>query len=91
MVPSEEASVTTILGTPGSFPLYRKATPVGSPQTYRKTATVLAAELAEPVRIVTPEGEMVASAGDFLAQHDDGHAWPIKREVFLSTYVPEDE
>lgn len=72
-------------GTPGSYPLYGKPS-----RLYRKTTAVRAAELPEAAVIVTPEGEMVASAGDFLAQHNDGHAWPIKRDVFLSTYVQED-
>jgi hypothetical protein len=29
---------------------------------------------------------MSAKAGDYLAQHEDGHAWPIAREIFESTY-----
>lgn len=29
---------------------------------------------------------MEAKAGDYLGQHEDGHAWPIKRDVFESTY-----
>lgn len=74
-----------IQGTPGSFPIYdnQDALVVGE---YRKTATVVAAQLPWDAIIVTPEGEMTATAGDYLAQHQDGHAWPIKRETFESTY-----
>lgn len=75
-------------GTAGSYPLDAPCEAIAQARMYRKTATVLAAELLEPVRITTPEGEMVASAGDYLAQHADGHARPIRRAVFLDTYVP---
>jgi hypothetical protein len=78
-----------INGNRGSYPLARAATPItGAPQRYRKTTTVLAAELIEPAMITTLEGEMVAGTGDYLAQHADGHAWPVRRSVFLDTYVP---
>jgi hypothetical protein len=75
-------------GNRGSYPLAGLAAPVGPSQMYRKTTPVLAAELTEPVMITTLEGEMVAGTGDYLAQHADGHAWPVKRSVFLDTYVP---
>lgn len=77
-----------INGNRGSYPLAYSTTPLGPSGTYRKTKTVLAAELLEPVMITTLEGEMVAGAGDYLAQHEDGHAWPVRRDVFLDTYVP---
>ena len=77
-------------GTPGSYPLHKSKTPTtGSlrfPREWRKTATVVAEPLAADAEIETPEGLMRARAGDYLAQHEDGHAWPIKREVFEATY-----
>jgi hypothetical protein len=84
----EEKTMTRIEGTPGSYPLRKQvaASQVDEPAEYRKTATVLAARLRTDAVIVTPEGEMKARAGDYLAQHEDGHAWPIKRETFEGTY-----
>lgn len=82
-----------INGQPGSYPLASTRSPTtGSasfPRRWRKTATVLAEELTEDVEVETPEGVMSAKAGDYLAQHEDGHAWPIKRETFESTYEPD--
>ena len=69
-------------GSKGSYPLTAYST-IGE---YRKIATVFAAQLDEDAEIETPEGVMSAKAGDYLAQHEDGHAWPIKREVFEATY-----
>lgn len=75
-------------GTAGSFPLTGglSSAPIGEPREYRKTALVLAAPLTFDAEITTPEGVMQAKAGDYLAQHQDGHAWPIKRETFEGTY-----
>jgi hypothetical protein len=75
-----------IAGTPGSYPLHDRADDFDAPVEYRKTATVLAVQLPYDAVIVTPEGEMQAHAGDYLAQHEDGHAWPIRRETFEGTY-----
>lgn len=74
-----------IAGTPGSYPLDRGDVHE-QPRQWRKTALVLAASLTEDVEVETPEGVMTAKAGDYLAQHEDGHAWPIKRETFEGTY-----
>jgi hypothetical protein len=83
----------TINGQPGSYPLGEDDTEeplrdikLGRVGEYRKTATVRMACLMEDVEIETPEGVMSAKTGDYLAQHQDGHAWPIKRETFESTY-----
>lgn len=55
---------------------------------YRKTATVLALPLVYPAEIATPEGTMLASAGDYLVtDKPPTHAWPVRRDVFESTYV----
>ena len=76
-------------GTAGSYPLHRESTPMAAPpQKYRKTATILAVQLTADVDVETPEGVMRAAAGDYLAEHQDGHAWPIKREIFEGTYEP---
>ena len=78
-------------GTMGAYPLgIGRAEPtaplIGPPRLWRKIALVEAEQLAEDVAIETWEGVMQASAGDYLAQHQDGHAWPIKRETFEGTY-----
>jgi len=87
----------SINGQPGSYPLGKQSPRggtgvglriVGEAQEYRKTATVRAAQLGTDAVITTPEGEMQAASGDYLAQHEDGHAWPIKRETFEGTYEP---
>jgi hypothetical protein len=90
--------VKRIDGTMGAYPLgigrAEPTAPVGRsqgfrarpPRLWRKIALVEAEQLTEPVEVETPEGVMQASAGDYLAQHQDGHAWPIKRETFEGTY-----
>jgi len=78
-----------INGQPGSYPLYHEDTPLDPDQhqrEWRKTATVLAEPLLEDAVIESPEGDLWSEAGDYLAQHEDGHAWVIKRETFESTY-----
>ena len=73
-----------INGQPGSYPVHEV---IGEHRgEYRKISSVFAAQLTEDAEIETPEGVMSAKAGDYLAQHEDGHAWVIKRETFESTY-----
>lgn len=55
---------------------------------YRKTATTWAVELPEDVTVSTPEGEMEAEAGDYLAIDSEGGLYPIEAEVFAETYEP---
>ena len=60
---------------------------------YRKIGTVLATDVQEDGYVVTPEGEMRFSAGDFIVtDNPPTHAWPVKREVFEKTYerIPSD-
>lgn len=60
----------------------------GAIQRFRKVGRVIAIELVEPAAVATPEGTMLAEAGDFLLTDDPPtHAWPVKRDVFLRTYV----
>lgn len=80
------AAIRRLAGMPGAYPIFDQEDGLGSPREYRKTATVLAVQLPYDAEIETPEGVMSAKAGDYLAQHSDGHAWPIKRETFESTY-----
>lgn len=81
--------VSRIDGTPGSYPLTQSGDPSDTrpPAEYRKTATVLAAQLTTEAVVVTPEGEIHAVAGDYLLQDpDDGRSWPVGRERFEATY-----
>lgn len=58
------------------------------PTEYRKTATVLARQIDVDVTIATPEGEMMAHPGDYIASDNPPtHLWPIRREVFEATYI----
>lgn len=55
---------------------------------YRKTATVFAAQASASGVITTPEGQMSFDAGDYIVtDNPTTHAWPVKRDVFESTYV----
>lgn len=59
----------------------------GSTHAYRKTATILARQINDEVIILTPEGNMYAHPGDYIASDDPPtHLWPVRREVFESTY-----
>lgn len=73
-------------GAKGAFPITGEAlpvpTPVGEAAVYRKTGTVVAAQLQEDVIVETPEGPMRAKKGDYLCQAPDGHAWPVMRQYF---------
>lgn len=58
------------------------------PTEYRKTATVLARQIDYPATVRTPEGDMKAEPGDYLVtDNPPTHAWPVRKEVFESTYV----
>lgn len=62
-----------------------EAGPRGS---YHKTASVYARQIDTDVKIETPEGVMEAHAGDYILSDDPPtHLWPVRREVFESTYV----
>lgn len=54
---------------------------------YRKTSTTWAVELPEDVTVQTPDGEMEAEAGDYLAIDAEEHLYPIDAEVFARTYA----
>lgn len=53
---------------------------------YRKTAPVWAVQMTEPFEVETLEGTMRAEAGDYLCEGPKGERWPIKKEIFESTY-----
>jgi len=56
---------------------------------YRKKTLVWAFELGEDTVIETREGPLTAHRGDFLVCNVSpgvSYPWPVKREIFLSTY-----
>ena len=56
---------------------------------YRKVGTVLAQQAVSDGSVTTPEGVMSYKAGDYLVtDNPPTHVWPVKREVFLRTYMP---
>ena len=59
---------------------------------FRKKPVVVTAErLAEPAVIETLEGNMQASAGDWLIKGVRGEFYPCKDDVFRQTYEPVDK
>lgn len=69
----------------GQHPMRR----YGLPKEYAKTATVLAVQAHEDGLVMTPEGAMMFEQGDYiLTDNPPTHAWPVRREVFESTYAP---
>jgi hypothetical protein len=55
---------------------------------YTKHASVLAAQAQQSGVIDTPEGQMTFQAGDWiLTDNPPTHAWPIREDVFRSTYT----
>lgn len=77
-------------GRPGSHPLHSARTPhtgsIAFPRKWRMLGIVVAEPLAADAIVRTADGEEEAEAGDYLAQAEDGHAWPVKREWFEATY-----
>lgn len=56
---------------------------------YRKTATVLARPWPVPFKVLTPEGEMLGEAGDYLvSDNPPTHYWTVKRGQFEATHAP---
>lgn len=56
---------------------------------YRKMAMVLARPWPVPFKVLTPEGEMLGEAGDYLvSDNPPTHCWPVKKAVFEATYAP---
>ncbi len=60
---------------------------MGDWKEYRKTATVMAKQMDEDFEVETLEGTMKGKAGDYLCRGPAGEEWPIKKEIFESTYV----
>ena len=56
---------------------------------YRKTATVLAVPIGQNIEVETREGWLLANKGDYLVvnKNDRTYPWPVKKEIFESTYV----
>ena len=56
--------------------------------TYRKVATVEAIQLESDLEIETREGWLKANKGDYLVVNskDRKYPWPVKKEIFESTY-----
>lgn len=55
-------------------------------KTFKKVATTRALQVREPFVVHTLEGVMVAQEGDYLCMGDAGDVWPVKKEIFESTY-----
>jgi hypothetical protein len=54
---------------------------------YFKDVSVLASQAPQAGVIVTPEGEMTFQAGDYiLTDNPPSHAWPVRQQVFETTY-----
>ena len=58
--------------------------------TYRKTTPVRARQMETEFIVFTLEGEMRGHAGDYLvSDFEMTHAWPVRRDIFESTYERE--
>ena len=55
---------------------------------YRKVATVRAIQIESDLEIETREGWLTANKGDYLVVNakDGTYPWPVKKEIFESTY-----
>ena len=61
------------------------------PHRYRKVSAVLAARAESSGVIRTPEGAMRYAAGDYLVTDTPPtHVWPVRRDVFETTYAADD-
>ena len=74
------ADRTEFQGAPGT------TTPDGPWLEYRKTATVHAFQVQHPFIVHTLEEDMTGEAGDYLCQGPAGERWPVKRDIFETTY-----
>lgn len=82
-------SATVIPGGVGSFLLTRGGLLLPhAPVEYRKTATVHAVRMTEAFAVRTPQGVMVAPAGDWLLEGVTGSHWPISNSTFTATHEP---
>ena len=55
---------------------------------YQKIATVWACQMERSFSVVTLEGTMRGREGDYLCKGPNGELWPVKKEIFESTYEP---
>jgi hypothetical protein len=61
---------------------------------YRKKPVIISARLwtgPGVLTILTLEGEMTASPGDYIITGVAGEKYPCKPQIFLATYEPVDE
>lgn len=55
---------------------------------YVKVGSVIAVPAPQAGTVVTLEGEMAFHAGDYIvADNPPTHAWPVRKDVFESTYI----
>lgn len=59
-----------------------------SPRAYRKTSVTYAVQIPVKFKVETLEGLHSAEAGDYLAIGAAGEMYPIRRDIFESTYEP---
>lgn len=55
---------------------------------YRKTMTTWAVQIPVPFTVDTLEGMHTGNAGDYLAIGPAGEMYPIKEDIFNTTYEP---
>jgi hypothetical protein len=53
---------------------------------YRPIGLVDAVQLRRPVRVRTPEGQLIARQGDWLVRNDLGHVWMLDDARFYECY-----
>jgi hypothetical protein len=55
---------------------------------WRRTGTIRAWRVSEPVVLRTPEGRAVAQPGDWIVEGPGGARWPVTDEQFARGYEP---
>lgn len=61
-------------------------------KSYRKRPVVVqAVQVFAPQIIRTLEGDIIASAGDWIIKGVNGEVYPCKPDIFVKTYEEEDE
>lgn len=58
------------------------------PAAYRKTTLTYAVQIPVKFRVETLEGLHSADAGDYLAVGPAGEMYPIRKDIFESSYEP---
>lgn len=70
--------------------LISKDTP-GMKQYRKKPVVIHAKQMTEPFEVMTLEGLMRGSTGDYLVIGVKGEAYPVREDIFLETYEEADD